>query len=60
MGASCWVTPPNTRIEGFLAAQEDIESFDVIYAPQGVLALRPPPTNPKTRLPISWQVARTG
>ncbi len=33
---------PNARIEGFLSALEDVEGLHISFAPQGILALRPP------------------
>jgi uncharacterized hydrophobic protein (TIGR00271 family) len=38
---------PNAAIEGFLAALEEVEGLYVTYAPQGVLALRPPANQPE-------------
>lgn len=41
---------PNSKIEGFLASLEDVEGFYVTYAPQGVLALRPPANEPEEQV----------
>ncbi|MBU2340926.1 MAG: DUF389 domain-containing protein [Alphaproteobacteria bacterium] len=41
---------PNARIEGFLSALEDVEGLYVTYAPQGVLALRPPADEPEKQV----------
>lgn len=41
---------PNARIEGFLAALEDVDGLYVTYAPQGVLALRPPADEPEEQV----------
>ncbi|MEP2725998.1 DUF389 domain-containing protein [Roseibium sp.] len=41
---------PNAKIEGFLAAIENVEGLYVTYAPQGVLALRPPANEPEKQV----------
>ncbi len=41
---------PNAKIEGFLAALEEVEGLYVTYAPQGVLALRPPANQPEDQV----------
>ena len=41
---------PNAKIEGFLAALEDVEELRVTFATQGVLALRPPANEPEDQV----------
>lgn len=41
---------PNAAIEAFLAALEEVEGLYVTYAPQGVLALRPPANQPEDQV----------
>lgn len=41
---------PNAKIEAFLAALEEVEGLYITYAPQGVLALRPPANEPEEQV----------
>lgn len=41
---------PNAKIEGFLSALEEVEGLHITFAPQGVLALRPPADEPEDQV----------
>ena len=41
---------PNKRIEGFLADVENTSGLRALFAPQGIISLRPPPSEPESQM----------